>query len=320
MSSDGSPSPAQQHSLKVLSFTFTILSLSLPQTFTNRPVQSQPATVPPHVNQLLQQLGMAPLRVANNNANPVANQNNPVVAEIRQIPIRPLLAPLIMLLLRTTLLLYFVAPTRKPLFGILILAWMLYEIWRPIRHVLNGMNGPPANQPVGGNAQPGQNAGQQPPNVPGGANPGGANVPIRPGPAGPATLDAQAGAIFDSLANMNIEEEQRILDQAPNAPTAEPGIGHKIGTFLALFLTTLHPAIWNRRRVALRQREGVVRTEANVRNTPPPTQEEGTEPTTEQNVAAQRREELRAQHARRPRWIQRYMARVVAEDWVDDSD
>jgi len=32
------------------------------------------------------------------------------------------------------------------------------------------------------------------------------------------------------------------------------------------------------------------------------------------------REELRTQFNRRPGWIQRYIERVVAEDWVDDSD
>ncbi|KAF4619414.1 hypothetical protein D9613_005370 [Agrocybe pediades] len=328
--SDEAPTLAQQHSLKVLSITFTILSLSLPASLTPRPTQSLPAanaTVPADVNELLRRLGMPPLRVANNNANPLANQNNPVVAEIRQIPIRPLLAPLIMLLLRTLLLLYFVAPARKPFFSILVLAWMLYEIWQPIRHALNRAANP--NEALGrddiNRPRPGQNPGQPQqqanggPQAPVGVNPG-VNVPIRPGPVGPVTLDAQAGAIFDTLANINIEEEQRILDQAAGAPTTEPGLGHKIWTFLALFLTTLHPAIWNRRRVALRRREGVVRTEANVRNAPPPTVEEGAEPTPEQNAAIQRQEELRAQHARRPRWIQRYMARVVAEDWVDDSD
>ena len=319
------PTPAQEHAIKVLSYTLSILSMPLPATPTVRTIQSQSATVPPHVNQLLQQLGMPPLRAANvNNGNPVlANQNNPVFAEIREIPIRPLLAPLVMLVFRTMLLLYFVAPTRKPIFGLLILAWMLYEIWRPIRDGMrNNWGRVPPNQP------PRPNNGQVPPVQPGqnpappapGAVPL-ANVAPRPGAAGPVTLDMQVGAVFESLANLNIEQEERILNRAPGASTEEPTLGHKAMTFLSLFFTTLHPAIWNRRRVALRRREGVIRTEANVRNAPAPSPNEGeTELTPEQNAAARRREELRAQFNERPRWIRGYIERVVDEDWVDDSD
>ncbi|PPQ77371.1 hypothetical protein CVT25_010953 [Psilocybe cyanescens] len=323
-----SPSPMQEHALKVLSNTLTILTMALPTTPTIRTITPQSTPIPPHVNELLQQLGMPPLRAVNNNANPVGNQPNAAMDDIRQIPIRPLLAPLTMLLLRTLLLLYFIAPTRTPIFGVLIVAWMLYEIWQPIRNGLQngwGRNPPQNQQQRENNAPVGAQNVDQPNAVPA---PGGlpaANVPVRPGPIGPVTLDLQAGALFDSLANLNIEEEQRMLNQATATAAAEPGLGHKITTFLSLFVTTLHPAIWNRRRVALRRREGVVRTEANARNAPlsppatPPADAE-IPATSVDNVAAQRREELRAQFNRRPRWIQRYMERVVAEDWVDDSD
>ncbi|KAF8974349.1 hypothetical protein BDZ97DRAFT_15959 [Flammula alnicola] len=327
--SDGEiPTPLQEHALRVLSYTFSILSTSLAPTPTVRAAQPQSMPVPPHVNQLLQQLGLPPLRAAGNNANPVANQNNPLLAEIREIPIRPLLAPLIMLVLRTLLLLYFVAPARKPIFGILILGWMLYEIWQPIRNGLrNGWHRVHENGQQQGNnnvrdARQGPNAGQpNVPQAPGAARPA-PNVPIRPGAVGPVTLDLQAAQLFDTLANVNIEDEERMLHQGSGAPPAEPSFGHKIATFLGLFITTLHPAIWNRRRVALRRREGIVRTEAHVRNAPPPSPdgESDSTPTPADSEAARRREELRAQYDRRPRWIQRYMERVVAEDWVDDSD
>lgn len=273
--------------------------------------------VPPHVNQLLQQLGLPPLRAAGNNANPV-NQNNALLADLREIPVRAIIAPLLMLLFRTLLLLYFFAPARKPIFGILILGWMVYEIWQPIRNGLrNGWGRGHDNGQRQGNNN-GQNARQPPvaaqPNGP----PAPGALPARPGPA---TLDAQAAHIFNTLANQNIDEEQQILNPGPGGPPAEPTVGHKIVTFLSLFITTLHPAIWNRRRAALRRREGVIRTEANVRRAPPRTEENGSEaPSPADNEAAQRREQLRAQYDRQPRWIQRYMDRVVAEDWVDDSD
>jgi hypothetical protein len=274
--------------------------------------------IPPHVNQLLQQLGLPPLRAAGNagnNAN--ANQNNPLI-EIREIRIRPLLAPIMMLMFRTLLLLYFVAPARKPIFGVLILMWMLYEIWQPIRNGLRNGWGPiPDDQQRPNNAADQPNVGQEnAPQAPG-ARPA-VNVPVRPGPVGPATLNLQADVVLDALAKINIEEEERLLNQEPGTPTADPGLAHKAATFFGLLVTTLYPAIWNRRRAALRRREGTVRTEASVRTAPPPSTND--EPTPSEVVAVRKREELRAQFNRRPRWIQRYMERVVAEDWVDDSD
>ena len=291
--------------------------MSLPASTTPRPVQTQTMPVPPHVNQLLQQLGLPPLRVAQNqNANPIPDPNNPVLPEIREINLRPLLAPLMMLVFRTTLIMYFVSPTRKPIFGILILAWMLYEIWHPVRNALrNGFgrnpqvhaeNGPNARA-VQNPAEPNGNNDARAPRPVANAN---ANAAV---PGRPVTLDAQANIIFDTLANINIQEEEGMLRDASGVPTVEPGFGHKVVTFLALLMTTLHPAIWNRRRVALRRREGTIRTEANMRNSAPA--EDG-----ETEAGRRIREELRAQFNRRPGWIQRYIERVVAEDWVDDSD
>ncbi|KAF8165193.1 hypothetical protein B0H34DRAFT_648383 [Crassisporium funariophilum] len=324
--SGGNPTPLQTHALKVLSFTFTILAMTLPTTPTVRTTQTQSMPIPPNVNQLLQQLGLPALRVAQNH-NPIPGQNNPI-AEIREIQLRPLLAPFMMLMFRTTLLLYFVAPARKPIFGILILAWMLYEIWQPIRNGLrNGWGRIPQNQPRADNgpdvvqangdnnvAEPNGNAPQAAAVRPA------ANVPIRPGLVAPGTLDAQAAVLFDTLANMNLDEEERIINETAGTPLVEPGLGHKIITFFGLLITTLHPAVWNRRRIALRRREGSIRTEANMRNAPAPEDGESDASTPGGNRAAQIREELRAHFDRRPRWIQRYMERVVAEEWVDDSD
>jgi hypothetical protein len=221
------------------------------------------------------------------------------------------------------LLLYFVAPARKPVFGILILAWMLYEIWQPIRNVIRNLanlpdNGLQPNNNNGGNIRAanlnedqGRAQGEQ-------ANNNGPHPPVRR----PPTIEGQAGAIFDTLANMNLGEEEQMLNLSTNAPVSEPGFGHKFVTFVGLLVTTLHPAVWNRRRVALRRREGTIRTEANIRNSEPEqgsqeSQESGNNP---QDRRAQIREQLLAEHNRRPAWIRRYMERVEVEDWVDDTD
>ncbi|KAF9483955.1 hypothetical protein BDN70DRAFT_873083 [Pholiota conissans] len=312
--SDGAiPTPLQEHALRILSSTFSILSMSTSNPPVVRGLHTQSVPIPPHVNQLLQQLGMPPLRAAGNNAIP-ANQHGQLLAELREIPIRPLIAPLMMLLFRTLLLLYFFAPARKPIFGVLILGWMLYEIWQPIRNGLrNGWGRRQENgQRQENNGRPAPAVGQ--PNVPQG--PG----PRLPGHPGPVAAEAQAAQLFDTLANLNLDDEQRSLNSNLNGPPPEPTLGHKIITFLCLFVTTLHPAIWNRRRVVLRRREGVVRTEANVRNAPPPAPDSDSNESPVETEAARRRELLVAQYGRYPRWIQRYMDRVVAEEWVDDSD
>lgn len=272
--------------------------------------------VPPHVNQLLQQMGFGPLRVApNGNPIPDPNQNIP---EIRQIPIRPLLAPLVMLLLRTMLLLYFVAPARKPVFGILILAWMLYEIWQPIRNAIRNMANLPGQerQPNNDNANP------RPANAQGdqGRAPGGQINNVQPQIRRPPTIEGQAGALIDTLANINLAEEERMLHQTTDIP--EPGFGHKLLTFIGLLFTTLHPAVWNRRRIALRRREGTIRTEANIRNTGPEQdtregQEQGNDV---QDRRVEIREQLMVEHNRRPGWIRRYIERVEVEDWVEDAE
>ena len=90
---------------------------------------TQPAV---DLNQHFQRLGMPPLRLAPN-ANPNANPNDPnnpaLAADIRAIPLRALLMPLIMLVVRTFILMYFFSPSKRPVFGILLSLWIIYETW-----------------------------------------------------------------------------------------------------------------------------------------------------------------------------------------------
>jgi hypothetical protein len=265
-------------------------------------------------------MGLPPLMgVDDNVAQAVPNQDNPAPPEIREIPLRPLLAPLMMLLFRSLILLYFVAPTRKPIIGIFIFAWMLYEIWQPIRNGLrNGWGVIQDQQRQGDNVvgQPQDNNNVAQPIANGGWQPG-VNLPARPNVMA-GTLDQQFDAVMDGLANMNIADEESYLN-TPGIPIPEPGVGRKIMTFVGLLVSTLHPAIWNRRRVALRRREGTIRTEANARSAPLLT-EIGDSNNEGENRAAQVREEYRLRFESRPQWMQRYIQRVMDEDWVDDSD
>lgn len=325
---DDAPTAIQKHALAILSYTFTLMNLSV--TFTslpNRPA-TPTATIPgdlPQVNQMLRRFGM-PQLVAPDGQNAEAPrqwlQQDGRQVRLEDVPLRPLLMPLFMLLIRTVLLLYFVAPARKPVFAVLILTWMLYEIWRPLRRIRfrvlrgnfngdvqqNHVRNPNFNQGFPGMMNNDGNAGQQP--AAGGGGPMGLGAP---------NLDAQAAAVLDTLANLNLRDQQVVLDQAHLYPVAEPGLGSKIASFFGLLFATLHPAVWNRRRMTLRRREGVIRTEANMRRQPPP-REDGQEETEEERRAAETRQHLREQHARRPQWVQQYMERVLAEEWVDDLD
>jgi hypothetical protein len=299
------PTLFQIHALKVLTYTFPLLSIIFPNLAVSPPL-SQPIPMPQNVNILLQQVGTPQLRVANQNPN-----QNPLIPDLPEVAIRPLLATLLMLGFRTLLLLYFVAPARKPVFGILIFIWIIYEVWQPIRNfILRGwrqavaedlarQNGPARPIPNAWNAPQGP---QRPPAV------GQRGIAVN-------RIDAQAAALLDNLANVNIHTEEQSMAPVAGTVPEEPSLAHKMMTFVSLLAMTVHPAIWNRRRAALRQREGRVRAEANAR-----------EPQTEGEDAAQNehrvqiRRELAEQHARRPQWVRDYVARVVAGDWADDSD
>ncbi|KAJ3575172.1 hypothetical protein NP233_g1292 [Leucocoprinus birnbaumii] len=311
------PTPAQAHALRVLSYTFSILTKEFPHENSPNPNHSLFQTIPdrhtvhdiPHINDLLQQMGLPPLHNAHN-VEAVLNQEQPRVPNLLpDVPIRPLLAPFLMLILRTSLLLYFVAPTRKPIFGILIIAWMLYEIWQPIRNNLLRQiqqNEQAARRNEGqGPAAPAQPAMR-------------ANLPEANNL--PAQGRAQPTAFMEMLGNMNVETEQEVMATATQQDPREPGLGHKIVTFFSLMVTTLHPAIWNQRRIALRSREGIIRAEANMRNTERRADLEGEEAIRNEELAEDARRTLRERHARRPQWIQQYIERVIDADWVDDAD
>ena len=276
-----------------------------------------PYTPTVNLNQHLQQLGLPPLRLAplqqpNQNPN---DPNNAIAAEIRAIPIRALLMPLIMLSIRTFILMYFFSPSKRPVFGILLSLWILYETWGALRAVL-------------GNERQGGAAGARAEG--GGAE--GANNAVRPG-AGAAQPQGVPGAeaanqpatrrhsdfLLDFLANMNLRAEDDILNADAPVPAPEPSLFLKARSFVGLFVMSLHPAMWDRRRTALRRREGRLRTEANIRESAPPAPAEGEELSAQDASRAQARAQVIARHERRPAWVRSYVDRVQNTEWVDDA-
>jgi len=304
---DATPTPLQAHAIRVLSYTFPLLCVY------------PPAQPQPHSNSL--QINPIPPR-------PLA----PFAVHGQfafQIPIRPLIVPLIMLTIRTSLLLYFFQPARKPFFGLIVLIWVVWEVIGAVRGALAGDQAPQNrnrnNQQGGGlqngpvNGVPGNVAGQGPPDA-------GAGAGVRPGAPNniphPALPNSQE-AILNYLAQINLDNEAHSVESNvnlnPNTPP--PSLAHKIKTFFLLLTLTLYPAIWDRRRTVLRAREGRLRDEARRREARA-LQRDRERAEREEN----RRRGLEVSEAEpdlapptlKPFWVAEYVQRVRSGDWVDE--
>ncbi|EIW61486.1 uncharacterized protein TRAVEDRAFT_27083 [Trametes versicolor FP-101664 SS1] len=311
------PTPAQAHALKVLSHSFSVLSIANDPFFyaPSTPYPAYQNTPTANLNQRLQELGFPPLRLIPDQNLPGNGNDAAAGAEIRAIPVRALLVPLLMLAFRTLLLLYFFSPSKRPLFGILLSAWIVYEAWNAMRLVLNDgherRDDPAAANPAAPNGAPAQ---------------GGAAA----APAGPAPVAVNRNpsrtlpqAVLNRLAMINLNTEEALLDTDTQQPP--PGIVQKAKTFVTLFLLTLHPAAWDRRRTALRRREGRIRTEANAREAAMTARaeresagEDAPPLTPDEQVRAAAQEQIAARHERRPAWVKEYVQRVQYSEWVDD--
>lgn len=291
------PTPLQTHALCVLEHTFALFSMPLPSapTFPMPPPPQANTHLPVHVNAHLQQIGLPPLRV---------RQENAMIAELRAVPMRALAGPLLMLTLRTLFLLYFFSPFQKPVFGLIVTAWLLYETWNTIRNAIPRLH---ARVPHIDDAP------MRPPEA--AVAP---NVQHRAVPGPPHRTPMQrhrpaSETLMDTLAGVNLREETSALDSRPDAMTA-PTVGYRIKTFIQLLVLTAHPAIWDRRRAALRQREGRVRTEMNALERSTLGEGNGDGRTDEA------RARMRADHGRRAGWVAEYMERVRGGgDWMEDQ-
>ncbi|EJD00968.1 uncharacterized protein FOMMEDRAFT_169182, partial [Fomitiporia mediterranea MF3/22] len=289
------PTPRQQHALNVLSYTFPLLTFApaRPQAIVN----SGNGTTP-NAN-IINNLNGGPPR-------PDANVRNVIAVRVNM---RELLTPLILLFIRTLILLYFFSPARKPVFGILLGAYVLYEAWGAVRGAVFDVGPLNGNDPGARDrrrrARPG-NEDAPPPPAPG------AIVPPHQNPGAAAAANLEAG--IDHLAQMSLDTEARWLENG--AP--EPSLFYKVTSFVMLLVLSIHPAFWNRRRMALRTREGRVRTEANALEAAVAQQAEGEEGGAGDERARLAREQMINRLTRRPVWIREYVERVRRGEWVDD--
>ena len=303
---DAAPTSLQVQAIRVLSYTFPLLCVYPPQVQQSNHLQ----VIPPRP--------LGPLGV-------------PVRGALPQFPIRPLIVPLILLTIRTTLLLYFFQPARKPLFGLMVFIWVTWEVMGAVRGVLGGENGN-ANGPNNRAEAPG-NA-----NVPPAAARAGAGAEARPDPgngnnAAPPAAPASQEAVINRLAHINIAAEAPFAEpnSAPDPNAPPPSLPHKIKVFFALLFLTLHPAIWDRRRTALRAREVRVREEIRMREARAlqrererEEREENRRRSADGNGTGDVAGEPAADAAElpppapKPFWVTEYVQRVRSGDWVDE--
>lgn len=300
------------------------------------------------MNDLLRELGLPPLRAVPNGNVDVTVQPDaagaPLIPEhaegnnIRELPMRALLAPLLMVVFRTVLLIYFFSPTRKPILGLCLIAWIIYEMWTHVRIVilrpLDGAGGNGAGLGADG-AQAGRAADAAPVVAPVGQDNDRVRDrnPVRPGGRAPNTeptreaqqvqgppIPRQSTGIVDSLALVNVHNENKLLWslQQPTTAPEPPSFLRKVMSFFSLLVVTLHPEVYNRRRVALRQREGRLRMETNVIQQGEEARNDEQVPSEEEQRKDAFRQQLQTQHAQRPVSVKRYVERVRQDDWIEE--
>lgn len=126
-------------------------------------------------------------------------------------------------------------------------------------------------------------------------------------------------SLLDLLARIGIDTENKSLwpTASSRTPISPPSLTHKTMTFVSLLVLTLHPEVWNRRRAALKTREGRLRTEANVMEREVE-RLEGQELSEEDKKREETTAVLRMQDGRRAPWLKTYIQRVRGGEWVDD--
>ena len=320
------PSTLQSHALKILSYTYTILSSPPP-----------PPTVWPQYPPTPTPTILYPPAPVHPNV-PLPNVAQPqvdgevlfeIAINLRQFPLQALLTPIFMLVVRATLIMYFFSPSQSPFFGIVMGVWVLYEAWNAVRAAVAATRNP---------AEPRRDEdGRVQADINGGAG--------APGPNGQEGQDVarpsdptrqQANAVLNAVANINLRRESEVLEASGDLPP--PSFIHKIKTFALLMVITLVPALWDRRRAELTRREGGLRTEMNVitsamaapsfsgsaaqaRN--PPAEGEGeSEASVQEREESRRARELKLatiqKHARRPDWVREYVERAGRTEYYDD--
>ncbi|KZW04003.1 hypothetical protein EXIGLDRAFT_827939 [Exidia glandulosa HHB12029] len=311
---DATPTAQQRHALKVLEATLPLLNQTpLIQT------------------QFLQQVAQALQTSATTTARALAphlaarrQQQQPggrfvalggaAMRPLAQIQFRLLAFPLLMLIFRASLLLYIFSPTRRPMFALLIAAWCAWEVYGAFRAAMVIPEGPRAAAAAAAAV-----AADAPRAPEGGAANNAQGAPAPPQANGlQATLFGTAGQDPDlvaRLANIDLAAQAAMLEPGA-APAPPPTLAQRAKAFVTLLVLSMHPAWWNRRRRALRNREGQLRTTYR--------QVDAEELQQEQQQQGENGQDGQQQERRPPPplppagWAAAYIERVRNVEWVDE--
>ncbi|KZT39651.1 hypothetical protein SISSUDRAFT_984605 [Sistotremastrum suecicum HHB10207 ss-3] len=300
-SSGQTPTPVQARAMEILSYTMPLLSLTYqlplsspwaPQHTTLWPTPSvNPYSVP----------APGPIPAHPQNVRPI-----PPAPAFPRIQLRAILGPLFLLSLRTAFLLYFFSPARKPVIAIAVVFWVLWEMWAVVQAAI--LPERPGNEnPNRGLANLNRPANNN--NAQGAPNPAARGL-VPNGIPGLTDLarNGSTSMVLNTLAELNLVNEDNALFGQSAQARRSPSLFHRAKMFVSLFVLTLHPAIWLRRRNALRVREGRLKNERHEarRNQTDPSQGNGGDQPPNPPLP------------QRPSWTHDYLARTERAEWVDD--
>jgi hypothetical protein len=321
------PTPLQARAIEILTYTFPLLSSTYQPIYCPTWLiagMSQSITLPGVVG--------STTGLQNNRPAPVNPQARP---QLPNFPFRAFAAPFLMLCLRTLFLLYIFSPTKKPIFALLITGWLVWELWTAAQAVLaeeraagRAPGAAAAAAPDAARNQNNQNNNQ----ANGNAVPNGQPAPngVPPNRANQNAWGAQQ--VVDRLAGFHLREEDVAFDAPEGSPAARPpSLFSRIKQVVILFVLTLHPDVWNRRRRTLREREARVKRELAERRRQRPEEgnsnqngeTEGNDANANADTNQQANQPPPPEAApevpvrRRAPWLEEYINRVERAEWID---
>ncbi|KAH7103839.1 hypothetical protein BKA62DRAFT_654287 [Auriculariales sp. MPI-PUGE-AT-0066] len=311
---DAVPTTAQFHAIRVLQATMPLLDQApfLQAQLTQQLTAAVQASLLSRAALAIPVVARPPRPAAAAFGLPAALQ------PLAQVQMRAVIVPLLVLAFRAGLLLYIFAPSRRPLFAGMIGAWVAWEVYTVFRAAM------PADAAArAARARPAANGAAAPPGAAGAApaQAGAATANgdavngtvVPPAPTGPARLafapDEPGQDPLARLAHFDLENEAALLEPGAT-PAQAPRLQQRVKSFFTLFVLSLHPAWWERRRRALRNREGQLRTRYRQPDPPVPVE------TGQQQPEGQPPREPPPQPP--AGWAASYVERVRETEWIDE--
>jgi hypothetical protein len=275
--SSKAPTPLQKLALEIMAYTFPLLSVEI------SPAQLE--SVNPRNRYRKAKIDAYMQAVHHAWANnlpvpppPAVDDRLPAPAANRQIIVR-VGVDAVLLVLRASMVYWFLRPFTRTITGVAFVGWILYEIWqlwtRPNAAAQHAAAAGQGQRPAGAGAAIVQNNNQ---NAGGGAPAGpvvvpGANGAVAGGNAGAAHAEENAALVGPARGNLRnfwqrcarfgIDAEARasLGVEQPNGGRTHTRLPwrHRVVLFFVMLVLTVHPQYWTERQQLLRERERELR-------------------------------------------------------------